>query len=300
MNIDKAAVLRFSDNLKAHGKQPSTVESYARDAQQFLDYLDKRKISPHLASPSTLVEYQSHLVDERKEKENSMRRTVIGIRQFYRFLGEEKFIEQTPFDDVPIPERNDRLPIDLKQDDIERVIQLATNGVGSLKTARDAAIVTLLSYEGLKATELIALCWSNYLGGNAGATLYVKGTRARTLNLSERTVKYLEQYRSYYEKFCEHPVIKADKEKRMFISFKGKDGVVPIPHMTRHGLKFIIYELGEKAGVKHLNAELLRHYAVSNLLGFGRSPEEIMKHLGLRRMGNIAKHMARNHCRVSE
>ena len=62
--------------------------------------------------------------------------------------------------------------------------------------------------------------------------------------------------------------------------------------MTRHGLKFILYEWGEKAGTKHLNTELLRHFAVTHLLREGRSPEEIMQHLGLRRMGNIAKHIA--------
>jgi hypothetical protein len=63
--------------------------------------------------------------------------------------------------------------------------------------------------------------------------------------------------------------------------------------MTRHGLKFILYELGDKAGLSKLNTEQLRHFAVTYLIGLGRTPEEIMAHLGLRRIGNIAKHLAR-------
>jgi hypothetical protein len=63
--------------------------------------------------------------------------------------------------------------------------------------------------------------------------------------------------------------------------------------MTRHGLKFILYELGDKAGLAKLNTEQLRHFAVSYLIAEGRTAEEIMLHLGLRRLGNVAKHLAR-------
>jgi hypothetical protein len=62
--------------------------------------------------------------------------------------------------------------------------------------------------------------------------------------------------------------------------------------MTRHGLKFIVYELGDKVGAKSLNTEQLRHFAVTHLISQGMAPDEIMAHLGLRRLGNIAKHLA--------
>ena len=78
----------------------------------------------------------------------------------------------------------------------------------------------------------------------------------------------------------------------MFIAFKGRDASFPLPNMTRHGLKFIIYELGEKIGMASLNTEQLRHFAVSHLISLGYAPDQIMAHLGLRRLGNIAKHLA--------
>ena len=62
--------------------------------------------------------------------------------------------------------------------------------------------------------------------------------------------------------------------------------------MTRHGLKFVMYELGDKIGVSALNSELLRHHAIRHQLALGKTPEELMGHLGLRRLGNIARHNA--------
>ncbi len=82
-------------------------------------------------------------------------------------------------------------------------------------------------------------------------------------------------------------------EKRMFISFKGRDAATPFPNMTRHGIKFIFYELAQKAKLPTLNTELLRHFAVAHLIKSGQTPDQIMKHLGLRRLGNIAKHIAK-------
>jgi hypothetical protein len=63
--------------------------------------------------------------------------------------------------------------------------------------------------------------------------------------------------------------------------------------MTRHGLKFVMYELGEKIGISKLNSELLRHHAIRHQLASGKSPEDLMGHLGLRRLGNIARHNAK-------
>src|SRR5690606_22146127 len=100
------------------------------------------------------------------------------------------------------------------------------------------------------------------------------------------------EYRTYYNAYADHPKLKSAKEKRVLIAFKGRDASILIPHMTRHGLKFIIYELGHDFSVMHLNTEVMRHHAMSLLLHAGHNAEQIMAHLGLRRLGNIAKHLS--------
>ena len=56
----------------------------------------------------------------------------------------------------------------------------------------------------------------------------------------------------------------------------------------------MLYELGSQAQIKKLNSELLRHYAIHYHILLGRTPEEIMKHFGLKRLGNIAKHFTKH------
>ncbi len=280
---------------RAHppGTGPATVESYCRDAQRFLDYLGKYKMTPLQVEPGTLIAYQDFLRGECEERDNSVRRTVIGIRQFFRYLSESRAIPATPFDLVPIPLRDDRLPKGLTQDDIEAVLQVALAGRPDCKAARDAVTVSLLAHEGVKANELISLKWTDYLQDQGHGTLRIPGSRARAIVLSAETNELMAAYRTLYASI-RHPVIANATEKYIFIAFKGRDAASPLPMMTRHGLKFILYELGDKAGISKLNTEQLRHFAVSYLISLGKSPDEIMLHLGLRRIGNIAKHLVRN------
>ena len=312
MNVDHNTLDRFADSLRMRGKQPATVESYCRDAQRFLEYLAKHSVDAEHVEAEALLAYQDFLRAGEGEKDNSVRRTVIGIRQFYRFLCDSQTISSTPFDFVPIPSRDERLPKSLSDEDVETLITVAMSGRPESKAMRDVAIVSLLAHEGVKANELISLRWRDYISAadasgqippSAGkpaaalesspvASLHISGTRARAIFLSRETQSWLDSYRERYDAIT-NPVIRDASEKRMFIAFKGRDAASPLPEMTRHGLKFILYELGEKAGLKHLNTELLRHFAVNYLIGLGRTPEEIMHHLGLRRMGNISKHLAR-------
>jgi integrase/recombinase XerD len=291
--VDAQTVHRFADNLRSRGKQPATIESYCRDAQRFLEYIGKVRLPAQKVEPETLLAYQDYLRNDCEERDNSVRRTVIGIRQFYRFLSESRTVAGTPFDAVPIPVRDESLPSKgIKDDDVDTILTIALAGKPECKALRDAAIVSLLAHEGVKANELINLLWTDVLEeeGTAGS-LRIAGSRARAIPLSSETHEWLKAYRRAYEQI-RHPVITGPVKKRIFISFKGRDAASPLPEMTRHGLKFILYELGEKAGVPGLNTEQLRHYAVSHLLAKGKAPDEIMVHLGLRRIGNIAKHLA--------
>ena len=290
MTIDAQTVDRFAENLKSRGKQPATVESYCRDAQRFLDYLGRSKLVAERVEPETLVAYQDYLRHDCEERDNSVRRTVIGIRQFFRFLSEARVLRATPFDVVPIPVRDETLPKALEEDDVDTLITVALAGRPDFKALRDAAIVSVLAHEGIKANELITLTWTDYLEERGLGSLRIGGGRARNVPLSKESTERLSRYRE-----ANQTMRRAETEERaakhIFIAFKGRDAASPLPAMTRHGLKFILYELGEKAGLIGLNTEQLRHFAVNFMLGQGRTPEEVMHHLGLRRLGNIAKHV---------
>ena len=282
---------RFAATLKATGKSVATVESYCRDAKHFISYLEANQTTINEVEPDALVAYQEYLAVNNLQKENSIRRKVIGTRQFFRFLTEEKQITHTPFDSVPIPERNEALPEPISGLQVESMIRKCN--VGSIKGSRDAAILCLLAYEGIKASELIALKWTDFIQGKSQGMLKIPGPRARTIGLSQASTKHLILYKKEFSKYKEL-TSESDFETQMMIAFKGKEGAILLPKMTRHGLKFMLYEQGLSVGLNHLNTELLRHFSVNHLLSLGFAPETVMNHLGLRRLGNIAKHIAKS------
>lgn len=281
---------QFSDHLKAKGRQTATRESYCRDAKLFLDYLAKQDYKTENLEPDTLVKYQQHLAESEKERINSIRRKVIGIRQFFRFLVDIKVITSSPFDHVPIPERYEVVPTPLNEKKFEKLLDTLKKSLDSLKISRDYAILNILAFEGCKANELINLRWNDLQISQSIPSISIRGLRSRTIEILPKTKESLVAYKDLYTETKKKDPIKF-QEDYVFIAFKGKDGSTVIPKMTRHGLKFMLYEIGEKMGLKTLNTEALRHYAISNLILSGKSPEEIMHHLGLRRLGVIAKHI---------
>lgn len=305
----------YGKDLQSHGKEEATIESYLRDARTFLDYISQHKMSFNQVIPDTLVHFQQHLQQHKTEKNNSIRRTVIGIRQFYRFLVDQRLILSSPFDEIAIPSRDDYLRKGLADERFVKLLKGLADESSVLKKSRDLAILYLLGLEGVKATELIALRWGDLMlthkSGDEdeqphrhGGTLKIEGghkkeltkRRSRVIHLDPQTAAGLRHYQSIFfqRRKASAPETTAPispHKVQMFCAFKGRDGALQLPSMTRHGLKFALYEIGEKAGIEKLNSETLRHHAVCYQLAQGKTTAEVMEHLGLKRPGNIAKHL---------
>ena len=282
MQIQQPEIEAFANHLKNLGKSASTVESYTRDARRFHQYLKINRSAGLEANQ--LLAYQDYL-RSKNEKENSIRRSVIGIRQFFRYLTEVRGKSfSSPFDEVPIPTRLESTPHYLTTKNIDSLLELCEQNPNKLKASRDKAIISLLAFEGLKASELIGCEWSDFIQSTAKqASLHIRGDRHRVVSLSAKTSNALIEYRAQ----CKN--LAPEFRKKMFISFKGRDAALPLPAMSRHGLKFMLSEIAQQTNLKKLNSELLRYYAISRMNKEGHTTADIMAHLGLKRLGNIAK-----------
>ena len=150
-----------------------------------------------------------------------------------------------------------------------------------------------MAYEGLKATEIIELQWQDLISSSHLQTLTVSGPKSRTIRLQDRTFECLADYVRAFTCWQNRQDLDSPATYRwIFVAFKGKDQFLTLPHLTRHGLKFMLHELGQKTGINHLHTESLRHHAIAFQLSLGHGPEDIMQHLGLRRLGNVGKHLA--------
>ena len=75
-------LIDLSKFLRHKGKQPATIASYKTDASGFLNFLLETKVNLQKTEHSTLYSYTEKLASEKGESANSIRRKVIGIKQF--------------------------------------------------------------------------------------------------------------------------------------------------------------------------------------------------------------------------
>jgi integrase/recombinase XerD len=280
----------FEKILKLKGRQNSTIASYSRDIKNFIDFLVKFNSNIGKVSTQTLLDFQSYLKEECHEKENSIRRAVIAIRQYFRYMEDEKLIHSSPLNLLPIPPRNEELPEEITSTEIDQLLLKAKNTSPEIKGRRDAAIIALLGFEGVKAAEIINLSWNDYLEEKMSGSLKLSGPKSRVISLCSQTTILLNSYKELYNNIV---FSKLEKTNNMFVAFKGRDAAKITPTISRHGIKFMLYEIGDKVEKEKLNTEMLRHHAINYLLLNGKGPDDIMQHLGLKRLGNIAKHIAK-------
>lgn len=287
MDHQYTLITEFTSFLKRNGKEPATISSYASDIKELTNYLRTYNVTLEQAEVESIISFQAHLWHTCKDSNNSIRRKIISIRQFYKFIYESKKKISSPFNSLIIPARDETLPSQLQLHDIEQLFYSITAESNPLKRTRDAALVALLCFEGLKAHEIINLLWHDLLIIKNKASLRIKGSRKRVLTLLNRTTKLLKDYKKQKKALN----IKNQTNSNIFISFKGKGATNIQPQLTRHGLKFLLYEHSESKGRPIVNTEKLRHFAIRYHLILGKSPETIMTHLGLKRLGNITKHI---------
>ncbi len=279
----------FTKYLESKGKQRATINSYKTDTKGFLSFLIENKCDYQKISHPHLYQHTKELRENKGESQNSIRRKTIGIRQFYQYLVAKKIMSSNPLLANAIPKRDESLPEELNLKHIRSFIKTAKKHPSPLKSIRDSAIIALLALEGLKVTEIVALKNSDLILTESKASLMIKGHRKRVVNLDHKTQKLLKDY---HVQLKTRGLVKPSSS--LFIALKGKEQEKTFEKITRHGMKFLLYEIGEEAGFNKLNTEILRHHAINYLLRKKKTLQAVQNHLGLKQGGNITKHINKN------
>ncbi len=224
--------------------------------------------------------------------ENSIRRSVIGVRQLFKFIQEDQNLDRSPMEEAIIPKREDVFNHRLSEEDMASLLSKAGSQESILKAARDEALLCLLGFEGLKVHELIDLKWGDIVRFKKSAQIKIRRDRIRVITLDERTHNALLRLKGIYADRFDLK-IRDLSQRPVFFGFKGSGLGRMECTMTRHGVKFALYELGQMAGIDHLNTEDLRHFAISHKIRMGFSHEEVMHHLGLRTPGKTRLHSSK-------
>lgn len=211
----KHLIKEFQDYLlMERGLSENSIFSYSYDLKKFHSYITRHKKD----FLEVKTEDISNFLKEQKRKKISSRslaRAVAALRQFYRYLKEDKRVEVNPVDRIQTPEVKKTLPDYLTLEEINELFSAIRED--DPYEIRDKAIFELLYSSGLRISEACNLRMGDIDLENMFLTVRGKGGRERLVPFGQKSMnillKYLESARD--------DILKNRFSEYLFISKKG-------------------------------------------------------------------------------
>jgi integrase/recombinase XerC len=260
---------------------PKTLEAYARDLRQFLEFL-----AEHWGARVTLARFAALEASDarafmamRRADEiggRSLMRTLAGLRSFGRFLEREGKGKVGALSAIRAPKVGKSLPKPVSITAAKRFAD-ADERAGEARDpwiwARDAAVMALLYGSGLRISEALGLRRRDVPLPGAGDVLIVngKGNKTRMVPVLQNVLSLIQDYVA----LCPHPL---PAEGPIFIGARGGPLGPRIIQLTMERLR------GALGLPDSATPHALRHSFATHLLGRGgdlRAIQELLGHASL-------------------
>ena len=133
------------------GLSPNTIESYKRDIEKYIQYLNKKNIHDlNNVTRGIINDFLLHLQNNNLNS-SSIARVQVAVRMFHKFLVEEQILKNNVTTLLESPRLFKKLPQVLNINDIDNILNApdTTTNIG----LRDKAMIELLYAAGLRLSE---------------------------------------------------------------------------------------------------------------------------------------------------
>jgi len=246
------------------GLSGNSISSYRTDLERF-------SVAVHTSvgdlSPEDLARYvQSLYAAELSPR--SIARHVTTLRNFFRFLVEEKKVERDPTEFLTPPRQWSTLPKYLNQEEIERL--LAAPPDSKATGLRDRAMLELLYASGLRVTELCRLEMSAVQRDLGLLRVTGKGNKQRIVPFGDSAGRAIDEYLSQGRPL----ILKGRASRFLFVTSRGSA-------MTRQCFWKLLGGYGRQAGIfRALTPHVVRHSFATHLVERGADLRSVQIMLG--------------------
>lgn len=203
----------------------------------------------------------------------SLARILSGVRQFYRFLVVDGYLEVDPTELLESPKQPDHLPEVLSTAEVDLLEQAID--LTKWEGHRNRAIIEVLFSCGLRVSELTNLKLSNLYVDEQYIRVMGKGSKERLVPISPRALDEL----NYWFADRNEMKIKPGEEDYVFLNRRGH-------HLTRTMILIMIKRYALEAGIKKtISPHTLRHSFATSLLEGGADLRAIQAMLGHESIG---------------
>ena len=254
------------------GYSPNTLDAYIRDVDKLLKFLSDEEKTPQEAKLEDIENFAAAVCDLGIGA-RSLARILSGVRQFYRFLVLDGYMEADPTELLESPKQPQHLPEVLSTaevDMLERAIDLS-----KWEGHRNRAIIEVLFSCGLRVSELTHLKLSNLYREEQFVRVMGKGSKERLVPISPKALQELD----YWFADRNQMKIKEGEEDYVFLNRRGA-------HLTRTMILIMIKNYAKDAGIKKtISPHTLRHSFATALLEGGANLRSIQAMLGPESIG---------------
>jgi len=251
----------------------NTLTAYARDLKGFVDFLERKKLTPETAVRADIENYLVELEADGLAKSTRARR-LSSIRQLYRFAFTEGWRADDPAAQIRGPKRGRHLPTTLSEADVVTLLDASRNyGKTPLDKLRNTCLMEILYATGLRVTELVSLPAAAARGDPRMILVRGKGGRERMVPLSPPAREALADWLVARDV----DMMKKHAKSPFLFPSRGKKG-----HVTREAFFLFIKDLALVSGLdpKGISPHTLRHAFATHLLANGADLLSIQVLLG--------------------
>ena len=159
-----------------------TRKEYRQELRKFVEYLIRTKGSEPLITKietPLIRQYLNHLQMEREYRASSIARTIVSLRTFFKFCVQENHIKVNPLGIISNPKLPKKLPIYLITSELQKLLN--TPDQKELSGIRDAAIITLLAFTGIRLKELVNANLTDIDFERSTLKVFGKGSKERII-----------------------------------------------------------------------------------------------------------------------
>lgn len=269
----KDIVSRYRRYLKLEkGYSVNTLDAYMRDLDKLVRYLAAEQVHVTEGKLEQLEHFAASISDLGIGP-RSLARILSGVRQFYRFLVLDGYMEDDPTELLESPKQPNHLPEVLSTAEVDLLEQAID--LSKWEGHRNRAIIEVLFSCGLRVSELINLKLSNLYVDEQFIRVMGKGSKERLVPISPRALEEL----NYWFSMRNEMSIKPGEEDYVFLNRRGH-------HLTRTMILIMIKRYAAEAGIKKtISPHTLRHSFATSLLEGGADLRAIQAMLGHESIG---------------
>jgi integrase/recombinase XerD len=249
------------------GFTSNTIDAYERDIVQFTRFVKKEERKIEDINESDI----SHFIQSISKPglaPTSLSRKISSLKNFFKFLLEERIIDRDPTRVIEAPRIERKLPEVLDINEIEKILEQPD--IKEPLGLRDRAALELLYACGLRISELLDLKIENIDFNEGFLICYGKGNKERVIPIGKCALEFLTQYLGKGRR-------KLDKGKGngiLFLSIRGN-------RISRMGFWKRFREYCKKAGIsKNVTPHTFRHSFATHLLEGGADLRVVQTLLG--------------------